>query len=101
MSLENRTIALAGMFQTAELVRQIARYGLFDQGTFETSIESLLKTDAASVEDVYGGLKNVKTGLQVLCGQMGGDGVKRDMEVMHYVLGLILLERKLMKKKDM
>ncbi len=100
MNIENSTVALAGMFQTAELVRQIACQGMFDQGQFESSIQSLLKLEADSVEDVYGELGGIKTGLQVLCGQLG-TGVQREMEVMHYVLGMILLERKLMKNDDL
>jgi high frequency lysogenization protein len=100
MSTENSTLALAGMFQAAELVRQIARHGMFDQALFETSIQSLLKMDADSVEEVYGSVGDVKMGLQILCGQMGM-GDQRDMEVMHYVLGMILLERKLMKREDL
>jgi len=99
MSIENSTLALAGMFQAAELARQIARQGLFDQTPFEASIQSLLEVDASSVEAVYGGLSGIKTGLQVLCKQLGAG--QRNMEVMHYVLGMIILERKLMKKEDM
>ena len=99
MIIENSTLALAGMFQTADLVQQIACKGLFDQAPFEASIQSLLEVDASSVEAVYGGLSGIKTGLQVLCGQLGAG--QRNMEVMHYVLGMIILERKLMKKEDM
>jgi high frequency lysogenization protein len=100
MSIENRTLALAGMFQSADLVRQIARQGLLDQAQFEATIQSLLKIDADSVEDVYGGLSGLKAGLQVLCGQLGG-GTQRNMEVMHYLLGMAFLERKLTKREDM
>ncbi len=100
MSIENSTLALAGMFQCADLVRQIARQGLLDNAPFEISVQSLLKTEADSVEDVYGGLSGIKTGLQVLSEQLGS-GKARNMEVMHYVLGMIILERKLMKRDDM
>lgn len=99
MSIQNSTLALAGMFQAADLVRQIARQGLLDQAPFEASIQSLLKIDADSTEDVYGGLSGLKTGLQALCGQLGAG--QRNMEVMHYLLGMIFLERKLTKRKDM
>ncbi|HIE02975.1 MAG TPA: high frequency lysogenization protein HflD [Thiotrichaceae bacterium] len=100
MSIENRTLALAGMFQSADLVRQIARNGLLDIAPFEASITSLLNIDADSTEAVYGGLSGLKTGLQVLCGQLGA-GTKRDMEVMHYMLGMVFLERKLAKHDGM
>jgi high frequency lysogenization protein len=100
MSIENRTLALAGMFQSADLVRQIARQGLLDQAPFEAAIQSLLKIDADSVEEVYGGISGIKAGLQVLCGQLGGS-TQRNMEVMHYLLGMAFLERKLTKREDM
>ncbi|MCK5717739.1 MAG: high frequency lysogenization protein HflD [Thiomargarita sp.] len=100
MSIENTTLALAGIFQCAELVRQLARKGMLDTTPFESSLHSLLKLDADSVEDVYGGVPGVKIGLQVLSGQLSaGDAEK--MEVMHYVFGLIILERKLIKQDDM
>ena len=101
MSIENSTLALAGMFQATDLVRQIARQGLLNQAPFEASIQSLLKIDADSTEEVYGGLLGLKTGLQVLCGQLGTGTQQRSVEVMHYMLGVIFLERKLMKRKDM
>jgi high frequency lysogenization protein len=100
MSIENNTIALAGIFQAAELVKQIARQGILDQAPFEASIQSILKINADSITDVYSGLSGIKTGLQVLCQQLG-NGSRRDMEVMQYVLGIIFLERKLAKQLEM
>ena len=90
MSIENNTIALAGIFQAAELVRQIARQGMLDQAPFEASIQSVLKLNADSILDVYSGLSGIRTGLRVLCQQLD-NGTKRNMEVMQYVLGIIFL----------
>jgi high frequency lysogenization protein len=73
---------------------------LLDVAPFEASINSLLQLDAESTEAVYGGLSGLKTGLQVLCAQLG-TGSKRDMEVMHYMLGMVFLERKLAKHDGM
>jgi high frequency lysogenization protein len=100
MSIEDRTLALAGMFQSADLVRQIARQGLVDQSPFESSINSILTLEAASTEAVYGSLKGLKSGLRVLYEQLEPVS-QRNMELIHYVFGLILLERKLRKHKDM
>jgi high frequency lysogenization protein len=100
MSIENSTLALAGMYQSASLVRDIARQGLIDQEPFEASLNSILKIDAASIEDVYGGLVGLKVGLQTLCQQLGG-GSKRTLEITHYVLGMMILERKLIKNNEM
>ena len=76
MSIENSTLALAGMYQSAKLVRDIARQGLIDQEPFEASLNSILKIDASSVEDVYGESVDLKVGLQTLCKQLGS-GTKR------------------------
>ncbi len=100
MSIENNTIALAGIFQASELVRQIARQGMLDQEPFEASIQSVLEINADSIMDVYGGLSGIKMGLQVLCQQLGNE-TKRNLEVMQYVLGVVFLERKLAKRQDM
>ncbi len=100
MSIENSTLALAGMYQSAKLVRDIARQGLIDQEPFEASLNSILKIDASSVEDVYGELAGLKVGLQTLCKQLGS-GTKRTLEITHYVLGMMILERKLIKNNEM
>lgn len=103
MSTENRTLALAGVYQAAELVRQIAQHGLVDQAPFEASILSILKVDAASTVDVYGELNDIKMGLQTLASHFNSHSThrKRDVELMQYVLGIIFLERKLHKHKVM
>jgi high frequency lysogenization protein len=88
------------MYQSAKLVRDIARQGLIDQEPFEASLNSILKIDASSVEDVYGESVDLKVGLQTLCKQLGS-GTKRTLEITHYVLGMMILERKLMKKNEM
>ncbi|MCK5876601.1 MAG: high frequency lysogenization protein HflD [Candidatus Marithrix sp.] len=98
-NIENKILALAGMFQVADLVQQISQKGLFDQNSFETSFNSLLKLDADSVTDVYGGNHRLKTGLRILVEQLGGE--RKNMETMQYVLGMIFLERKLIKKPKM
>jgi high frequency lysogenization protein len=100
MSIENSTLALAGMYQSAKLVRDIARQGLIDQEPFEASLNSILKIDASSVEDVYGESAGLKVGLQTLCKQLG-TGTKRTLEITHYVLGMMILERKLIKNNEM
>lgn len=99
MSIEQSTIALAGMFQAADLVKKIAKHGSFDQAPYEASIQSLLKLDADSILEVYGGLEGVKTGLQILSQQLIGK--KREMDVIHYVFGMIFLEKKLVKQQQM
>ena len=89
---QDRTIALAGLFQATHLVRSIARTGQADPYDFETCISSLFKIDAANSADVYGGLGQLRTGLQLLASQLRQP---QDMELTRYVLSLLVLERKL------
>lgn len=92
-TLTNQTIALAGVAQSVYLVQRIARNGSADPDDLETCVSSILKINADSVEDIYGGLPRLKTGLQALRGQLGGsEGV--DPELARYAASLVLLENK-------
>jgi len=95
MSQRDRTIALAGMFQAAYMVRQIARTGIVDLEFYTPSIESILRIDAANTEEVYGGIANVRLGLEVTSTLFEREHKQRDLEIARYVLGVIHLEKKL------
>jgi len=102
-NIDHSTIALAGLFQSAYLVKQIAKQGLIEQSPFETAISSVLKLDAPSTADVYDGVASVKQGFELLIKQFGTeeDGQTFDHELMRYVLNMVVLERKLQKDKTM
>lgn len=101
MSQQERLIALAAMFQAGYLIRQIARTGMADSKNFETQINSILKTDAATTEDVYGGLQGIKQGMSVLSTLFEREQKERDLEIARYVLGIVHLEKKLSKNSDL
>ena len=96
----DRSIALAGLFQSAELARQIARHGMADASAIGSNIYSLFQTDPPSVEAVYGGSQAVTIGLETLLRQLEG-GKGRDLETTRYVIALLHLERKLTRRKAM
>ena len=98
----NRAIALAGLFQCVEGVIQIANKGHVDKAIMETCVNSILKDNADTAEDLYGSLPNLKTGFssmlhQLGAGQLTPDGKPKDMEATRYGLGLLHLEKKLNK----
>lgn len=89
-----RTLALAGIFQAAHLVQQIARRGMADdERALEASLQSLFMRDAESTEAVYGGARNVALGLRVLQKQLDKHTALRDLELTKYVIGVMHLER--------
>ena len=93
-SKRDLTIALAGIFQAAKLVKQIASTGLANNAVIESSIETLFQSDANSVEDVYGGISGVGTGIRTLKKQFISN-TERDLDITKYVISLMVLERKL------
>lgn len=90
-----QTIALAGVFQVASLVQQIANKGMANSAIIESSLETLFRFDSESVEGVYGNLAGVGTGLRVLNEQLSSFKNKRNNEITQYVVSLIVLEKKL------
>jgi high frequency lysogenization protein len=95
----NQAIALAGLAQAVHLVQQIAKRGQADEEAMATSIGSVLKIDADSVEDVFGGLSGLKDGLLKLKQQLGGRE-SIDPEHARYSAMLVFLESKLEKRPD-
>lgn len=93
-STRNQAIALAGLSQAIDLVQQVAKTGAPDETAMAASIASALKVDADSVEDVYGGLKNLLPGLEILRRQLGAQG-QIDPEHARYSAQLMLLQGKL------
>lgn len=94
----DRALALAGVFQATALVRDIAHTGQMDWHDFETCLTSLFKLDAASSEDVYGGIVSLKTGLRLVSAQLRNPS---DMVITRYVITLLTLERKLAKRPEL
>lgn len=97
----NRTIALAGLFQAARLVHDIARKGMADNDPFTASIGSVLRIDAQSVEAVYGSLGGVRLGLRQIQKQIQDRRDQTDVEVARYAVSVLYLERKLCRRNDL
>jgi high frequency lysogenization protein len=100
-SKRDLTLALAGVFQAASLVKQIATTGMANSAVVESSLETLFKFDADSVEDVYGGVAGVGAGIRELNRQLNSDRGERDMEITRYVISMLTLEKKLAANRAM
>lgn len=99
-TLTNQTIALAGVAQAANLVHQLATKGTANTGALEASIGSVLKIDSASVLDIYGGLENLKSGLEQLNAQLTGYKIAEPQQA-RYCASLVFLENELSKQPAM
>lgn len=99
---EERTLALAGVFQAAALVKQVAREGAAEpKDALESSLGSLFEFDSATTADVFGGIRGVFHGLNVLRQQLDPGSKTRDLEITKYAVSLLQLERKLSRNPRM
>ncbi len=96
----DQTLALAGIYQAASLVKQIANQGKANNAQIESSLETLFRFDASSVEEVYGSVAGVSHGLKILHQHLS-DKSSKDIEITKYVLSLIMLEKKLSRNSGM
>ena len=94
----DRVIALAGAMQATDLVRGIARRGQANPDDIETCLASLIRIDAPSSADIYGGIARLRSGLRLLEQQLNNP---RDMELTRYVITLMRLERQLSRRDDL
>ncbi len=94
-AVDNDVIALAGIYQAVNLVKQVAQEGCSNLSAFRASIGSVFRFDAESAESVYGGVAGVKHGLDTLIDQLGERDLRQDPELTAYAANLMFLERKL------
>jgi len=97
----DQVIALAGIFQSARLVQQLAREGRAEREPFRHSIRSVLAIDAPDTTAVYGGLGGVRLGLELLKSKLAGNSVPADVEMARYVVAMMHLEKLLRRKPEM
>ncbi|WP_271270346.1 high frequency lysogenization protein HflD [Aliamphritea hakodatensis] len=101
----NQAIALAGLFQAASLVEQIATRGMVQQSNLETCIRSVFVTNPDSTAEIYGGERalpvSLGTGFRHLQELIDKDRSKQNQDVIRYALSLLHLEKKLNKQPEL
>jgi len=102
---DEQAIALAGLFQAAGLVEQIATRGMVPQNSFETSIYSLFVTNPENTEQIFGGIDdlayNLAPGFRNLQELLDKSRSEQNQDVIRYGLSLMHLEKKLSKRPDL
>ena len=102
----DRTIALAGIFQATRLVNDLAYTGRCDADDFATCIDSLFVENPPDTVSVFGDITRLRSGLQTLIEQLGGGSgapkrPNRQLNAAKYAIGVMVLERKLSKDREM
>jgi len=90
--MKERTLALAGIFQATELVRQAACHGTWSGFAASSSLCSLFRLESASAAEVYGGTERMRLGTETLLEVLQGDN--RYADTLRYAVGLLQVEKK-------
>ncbi|MCY7293981.1 high frequency lysogenization protein HflD [Alteromonas sp. a30] len=91
----DQQLALAGVCQSAFLVKNLARTGKVEPNAFEASIESIVVTDANDTVEIFGGLSGLQAGIATLENQLNNKSGRKDSEITRYIADILGLERKL------
>ena len=97
--MKERTMALAGIFQATELVRQAANHGTWSGYAADTCLDSLLAIEADSVDEIYGSTTRLRLGAETLISVLQGD--RRYMESLGYAVTIMQLETNFRKQPEM
>lgn len=102
---DEQAIALAGLFQAAALVEQIATRGMVPQNSLETSLYSTFVMNPQNTEEIYGGVHdlpyNLQLGLRNLQDLVEKKRSEHNKDIVRYALSMMYLERKLSSNKEM
>lgn len=99
-NLNEQTLALAGMVQSAKLVNDLAIEGSCDEEAFKCLINSIFIQNPSNVLAVYGQTRDLQVGLNHIIKLINEKIVRSDKNVSRYVISLIHLERKLAKSPE-
>jgi high frequency lysogenization protein len=99
--IENQTLALAGIFQSAALIDQLAFKGELNQAAFDCSFDSLFTFDAPTPVDVFGNLAGLSRGLRAAAQYLGGENQQSAKNVAYYVLSMLKISLRLTRNQKM
>jgi high frequency lysogenization protein len=97
--MSNRALALAGVFQATELVRQAATHGTWSGYAATASLDSLFQVQSESVEQVYGSMDQMHLGIETLVQVLQGQN--QTLDTLRYAVGLLQIERKFRRQSGM
>lgn len=90
--MKDKNLALAGVFQASELVRQAACHGTWSGYAATSSLNSLFMLEAGSIEEIFGSKQRMRLGVETLMAVLQGDNHYAD--TLRYSVGLLQLQRK-------
>lgn len=97
--LVNRAMAFAGILQAIAQVQHLARHGELDNAELAASLNTILVTNPDNTADVYQDKIVLQKGYKLILNQLG-DSSQKDVEITRYLVGVLALERKLVRSNS-
>lgn len=97
---QQKALALAGMFQAAALVQQLARTGEVTSQAYQTLISSIFVLDPQNIDEIYGGVAGAKLGIDTLLMIMKDKETARYADAIRYSIGILQVEKQLNRNPD-
>lgn len=97
--LINRTMAFAGILQAIAQVQHLARHSELDNAELAASLNTILVTNPDNTPDVYQDKIVLQKGYKLILNQLG-DSSQKDVEITRYLVGVLALERKLVRSNS-
>ncbi len=97
--MKDRTLALAGVFQATELVRQAANHGTWSGYAASSCMHSLFQLEAGSIDDIYGNVARMRLGVETMLAVLQGDS--RHTDSLRYAVGLLQVEKKFRRSRKL
>jgi high frequency lysogenization protein len=95
--LENQTLALAGMFQAATLVDELALQGNCSSDEFDCSVSSLFTIEADSTREALGDIPCLTHGFAAMAGYLGGELAAPAGNIAYYLLSILKLAQQVLR----
>jgi len=99
--LEERTIALAGIFQNCQQMHQLAQTGKIDPFYLDIAVQAILNTNPDDTQSVFQGIPGIREGLSLIEQQLGESKTLKDSELTRYSISILFLANKLLKNPEM
>jgi high frequency lysogenization protein len=90
----DQALALAGVFQSAELVAKLAAEGHVSEAQLSAAMSALLNQNPETVSSLYGTVSDIELGINSMR-EMINDRSQASTDVMRYVIGIMYLARRL------
>lgn len=98
---DKQVLALAGVFQAATLVDNLAKTGEVDSDSLKSAVRTILNLNPSSFEDLFQGEDSLKTGLTTLSEALARHGRGVNREVLQYAMAIIAAQDKLSKQPEL